>query len=43
MITSVAKELPFKRFTEMAVISLGMASLSFGMGFLIRILLGIEI
>jgi len=43
MITSVVKELSFKRFTEMAVISLGMASLSFGMGFLIRILLGIEI
>jgi len=41
---SVTKELPFKkRFTEMAVISLGIAALSFGIGFLIRILLGIEI
>ena len=41
---SIAKELSFKkRFSEMALISLGIAVLSFGIGFLIRIFLGVEI
>lgn len=41
---SVAKDMPFrKRFVEMALISLGIAALSFGIGFLIRTFLGIEI
>jgi len=41
---SVAKDLSFKkRFLEMAVISLGVAGISFGVGFLIRTFIGIEI
>jgi len=41
---SVAKDLSFKRrFLEMALISLGVAVLSFGIGYLVRILFGIEI
>ena len=42
--TSVAQDLPFKRrFIEMAFISLGVAALTFGIGFLIRLFLGIEV
>jgi VIT1/CCC1 family predicted Fe2+/Mn2+ transporter len=41
---SVAKNLPFgKRFSEMALLSLGIAAVSFGIGFLVRELLGVEI
>ena len=41
---SVAKDLSFRRrFAEMASLSLGIAILSFGIGYLIRILLGIEV
>ena len=41
---SVAKDMPFrKRFFEMALISLGIAALSFGIGFLIKTFLGIEV
>jgi len=41
---SVAEDLPFrKRFTEMASISLGVALISFGIGYLIRIFLEIEV
>ncbi|MEM2843182.1 MAG: VIT1/CCC1 transporter family protein [Candidatus Bathyarchaeia archaeon] len=41
---SVAKDLPFKkRFVEMAVISLGIASLTFIIGFFIKELLNLEI
>ncbi len=41
---SVARDLSFrKRFTEMASISLGVALISFGIGYLIRIFLGIEV
>jgi len=41
---SVAKDLPFKRrFLEMAVISLGITGLAFAIGFLVKILLKIEI
>lgn len=41
---SVAKALNFKRrFTEMAVISLGVSALTFGIGFLVRNALGIDI
>jgi VIT1/CCC1 family predicted Fe2+/Mn2+ transporter len=41
---SVAKDLPFRRhFLQMAGISLGVAAISFGIGYLIRILLGIEV
>lgn len=41
---SVAREEPFrKRFLEMAGLSLGVAAFSFGIGYLIRIWLGIEI
>lgn len=41
---SVAKDLNFrKRFLEMAAISLGVALLSFGIGYLIRVFLGIEV
>lgn len=41
---SVAKDIPFRiRFIEMALISLGIAALTFGIGFLIRTFLGIEI
>jgi VIT1/CCC1 family predicted Fe2+/Mn2+ transporter len=41
---SVAKDLSFKhRFSEMAAISLGVALISFGIGFLIRNFIGIDI
>ena len=41
---SVARDLPFRRrFTEMAVISLGVAALSFVIGYLIRGVLGIDV
>jgi len=41
---SVAKDIPFKkRFLEMALISLGVAALSFAIGFLVRIFLKVEI
>lgn len=40
---SVAKELDFKRrFLEMSLISLGVAAFSFGLGYLLKALLGIE-
>lgn len=42
--TSIAKDLPFwSRFLEMAAISLGVATLSFGIGYLVRKYMGIEI
>lgn len=41
---SVAKDLPFgKRFLEMAAISLGVAAISFGIGFAVRKYAGIEV
>jgi len=41
---SVAKDLPFRqRFSEMAVISLGIAAVSFAIGMVIRIVLGVEV
>jgi VIT1/CCC1 family predicted Fe2+/Mn2+ transporter len=41
---SVAKGEPFRRrFLEMASLSLGVAALSFGIGYLIRILLGVDV
>jgi VIT1/CCC1 family predicted Fe2+/Mn2+ transporter len=41
---SVAKDYSFrKRFAEMASISLGVALLSFGIGYLIRVFLGVEV
>ena len=41
---SVAKDTPFRRrFLEMAAVSLGVAGLSFFLGYLIRSLLGVEI
>ncbi|WP_292367998.1 VIT1/CCC1 transporter family protein [Methanoregula sp. UBA64] len=41
---SVAKDLPFyKRFAEMAVISLGIAAVSFVIGLLIRVLLNVNV
>jgi VIT1/CCC1 family predicted Fe2+/Mn2+ transporter len=42
--TSVAKDLPFaRRFLEMAGISLGVAVISFGIGTVIRLVLGVEV
>lgn len=42
--TAVAKDLPFwRRFAEMAVISLGIAAISFLIGILIRLYLNVEI
>ena len=42
--TSVAQDTPFfKRFAEMALISLGVAALSFGIGLAAKALLGIEV
>jgi VIT1/CCC1 family predicted Fe2+/Mn2+ transporter len=42
--TAVAKDLPFgKRFLEMAGISTGVAVLSFGIGTVIRLVLGVEV
>ncbi|MBR9703174.1 rubrerythrin family protein, partial [Candidatus Woesearchaeota archaeon] len=41
---SVAKEKPFwKEFLTMAAISLGVAALSFGIAFLLRIFLGVDV
>lgn len=41
---SIAKDLPFKRrFLEMAVISLGVSAITFGIGFLLRKFAGIEL
>ena len=41
---SVAQEVPFRRrFAEMAGISLGVAALSFLIGYLVRTVLGIEV
>lgn len=41
---AVAKDLNFrKRFTEMFLISMGVAAFSFGIGYLIRLVLGVEI
>jgi VIT1/CCC1 family predicted Fe2+/Mn2+ transporter len=41
---SVAKDISFKkRFLEMALISLGVAAVSFGIGYLVRIVLRVEI
>lgn len=41
---SVAKDLPFKkRFSQMAIISLSVAVISFGIGLLVKSLLGIDI
>ena len=41
---SVAKRVPFRsRFLEMAGVSLGVAALSFGLGYLIRIWLGVAV
>jgi ABC-type Mn2+/Zn2+ transport system permease subunit len=38
----VAKDIPFgKRFSEMAIISMGVAALSFAIGFLLRKLIGL--
>jgi VIT1/CCC1 family predicted Fe2+/Mn2+ transporter len=41
---AVAKDLPFfKKFSEMALLSLGIAAISFGIGFLVRELLGVDV
>ena len=41
---SVAMDQPFKRrFAEMAALSLGVAGLSFLLGLLMRVLLGVEV
>jgi len=41
---SVAKDLPFKRrFLEMAAISLGVAVVSFAIGYLVRLFLGVDV
>ncbi len=41
---SIAKDLPFrKRFLEMTLLSLGVAALSFGIGIIIRVTLGVDI
>ena len=41
---SVAQDLDFKsRFLEMAGLSLGIAAFSFGIGYLVRIFLGVEV
>jgi VIT1/CCC1 family predicted Fe2+/Mn2+ transporter len=41
---SVARRVPFRpRFLEMAGISLGVAALSFGLGYLIRLWLGVDV
>jgi len=41
---SVAKDLNFfRRFLEMALISLGVAALSFGVGYVLKLLLGIDV
>ncbi|MBN2520508.1 MAG: rubrerythrin family protein, partial [Bacteroidales bacterium] len=41
---SVAKDLNFKqRFAEMAIISLSVSALTFGIGFLVKKALGVEV
>jgi VIT1/CCC1 family predicted Fe2+/Mn2+ transporter len=41
---SVAKDLPFgRRFLEMALISLGVAAISFGIGYAVKLFLGVEV
>ena len=41
---SVAKDISFKeRFSEMALLSLGVAAFSFGIGYLIRVFMGVDI
>jgi VIT1/CCC1 family predicted Fe2+/Mn2+ transporter len=41
---SVARDLPFwRRFWEMSSVSLGVAAISFGIGYAVRIWLGIDI
>lgn len=41
---AVAKDLPFKRrFAEMACISLGVAALSFVVGLLVKMWLGVDV
>ncbi len=41
---SIAQDIPFKsRFVEMAVVSLGVAALSFGIGFLVRIFFHVNV
>jgi len=41
---SVAKDLSFReRFSEMALLSLGVAAFSFGIGYLIRVFMGVDI
>jgi len=41
---SVAKDIPFRRrFLEMAGLSLGVAALSFGIGYALRAVFGIEV
>jgi len=43
-IVSVAKDLPFgSRFAEMALVSLTVAAISFGIGYLVRKFLGVEV
>jgi len=42
--TAVAQSLPFwRRFAEMAAISLGVAAISFGIGLLAKLILGVEV
>ena len=41
---SIAKDVPFgKRFSEMALLSLGIAAISFAIGFVVRQFLGVEV
>ena len=41
---SVAKDLDFKkRFWEMFIISMGVAAFTFGIGYLVRIFIGVDI
>jgi len=41
---SIARDISFwKRFSEMALLSLGVAAVSFGIGFLVRCFLGVEV
>jgi VIT1/CCC1 family predicted Fe2+/Mn2+ transporter len=41
---SIAQDIPFRaRFAEMAIVSLGIAALSFGIGFLVRIFWSVEV
>jgi vacuolar iron transporter family protein len=40
----VARDLPFwRRFAEMAGISLGVAAISFGIGYLVRAVFGVDV